>query len=181
MSISIKGGNSGNEADVNDEKELVVRAINETELEHASAKLGSAYSWDSGERDIDAGDTMLFVKNTTDTPLILDRAIINGSNVVCTWEFYIGADTTTPSGTDAAQTNLNETFTSTSSEAVFLYDETAIADGSIVGRVKTPISGSLPVSLDGIVLGKGHYIQFNQETESTSGSVILIGHFANPS
>ena len=29
----------------------------------------------------------------------------------------------------------------------------------------------------GIILGQNHYIQINQETESTSGSLTLIAHF----
>lgn len=181
MSISIKGGNTGNEANVNAEKELEVRSINESELEHASAKNGLGYSWDSGERDIDAGDTMLFVKNTSNTPLILDRAYVNGSNVICTWEVYIGAATTTPSGTSVTGVNINEIFASQIAEADAYYDETAVADGSIVTRVKTAISETKEVCLDGVILGKNHYIQFNQETESTSGSIVLVGHYANPS
>ena len=68
-------------AKVNAERELEVRAIVESELEHSSIS-GLAYSWDSTELDIDAGDTMLFVKNLSDTPLILDSVMINGSNVI---------------------------------------------------------------------------------------------------
>lgn len=180
MSISIKGGNTGNEANVNEEKELEVRAINETELEHASVK-GTAYSWDSTELDIDAGDTMLFVKNTSDTPLVLDRAIVNGSNVICTWDFGIGALTTTPSGTGVTGVNLNEIFASAVAEADAFSDETAVADANVILRVKTPVSNTVVVNLDGVILGKNHYIQINQETESTSGSVCLIGHYTNPS
>lgn len=173
-------GRNGTPVEVNDEFELVTRSVNESELEHASS-LGKAYSWDSGERDIDAGDTMLFVKNTGDEPLILDRVIIGGSNVVCTWEFYIGAATTTPSGTAAAETNLNEIFASTTAPAIHLYDETAVAAGSIVNRHKTAVGVTSHMDLDGIILGKNHYLQCDQLTESTAGSIILIGHFANPS
>jgi hypothetical protein len=70
----ITGGTSGKPADVNNENELLVRAITESELEHSSAKQGTAFSWVSADSDIDAGDTRLFIKNTSITPLILDRA-----------------------------------------------------------------------------------------------------------
>ena len=169
-------------AEVNAEQQLVVRAITEEEIEHASATLGSAYSWDSTELDINTGDTMLFVKNTGDVPLVLDRALINGSNVICTWTLLIGSATTTPAGgAGVVGVNLNETFSSQLADAVARSDETAVADGSIIARVKTPVTNTIEINLHGIILGKGHYIQFNQITESTSGSVVLFGHFEVPS
>jgi len=168
-------------AEVNPEQELVVRSITESEIEHASATAGNAYSWDSGIRDIDAGDTMLFVMNTGDTPLILDRLVVNGSNVICAWEILIGAETTTPSGTDVIGTNLNEIFSTKLADASAFYDETAVADGNIVDRITTGANGHHIHDLTGMILGKNHYVQINQETESTSGSVILHGHYENPS
>lgn len=156
--------------------ELVTRAINEAEIEHASGT-GLAFSWDSGERDIDAGDTMLFVKNTSDRLLVLDRCIIVGSNVNCQWDIGLGQATTTPTGTTVTATNLNEEYTSKTFDYVASYDEGAVADASVALRVKTLANDSKEVSLQGLILGKNHYIQFNQETESTSGSVILFGHF----
>lgn len=166
-------------AAVNAENELVVRAIVETELEHASIS-GNAYSWDSTELDIVAGETMLFVKNTGATPLILDRLIINGSNVICTWDINIGSATTTPAGTVVAGVNQNRGFSSKTADAVAFSDETALADGDTIARVKTAVSGHHIHGLNGVILGKNHYIQVNQETESTSGSCILVAHFENP-
>ena len=49
-----------------------------------------------------------------------------------------------------------------------------------ITRLFTP-SETIFVPLDGVILGKDHYIQVNQETESDSGSVILVAHFENPS
>ena len=132
------GKGRGWKAEVNGENELVVRAITEAEIEHASIT-GKAYAWDSTELDIDAGDTMLFVKN------------------------------------------MNEIFSTSVAEAVAFSDETAVADATVLTRIKTPVDGRLSIDLTGVILGKNHYIQINQETESTSGSVILCGHYANPS
>ena len=182
MSLIEDGKGRGYKAEVNTEQELVVRAVTEEEIEHASGILGSAFSWDSTEKDIDTGDTMLFVKNTGDTPLILDRATINGSNVICTWTILIGSATTIPAGgTAVTGVNLNQTFSAQGADAVARADETAVADGSIIDRVKTPVTNTLQHNLHGVILGKGHYVQFNQITESTSGSVVLFGHFEVPS
>lgn len=182
MTLLDDGKGRGYKAEVNAEQELVVRAITEEEIEHASATLGSAYSWDSTEKDIDTGDTMLFVKNTGDVPLVLDRATINGSNVICTWTLLIGSTTTTPAGGAVVTgVNLNQGFSSQLADAVARSDETAVADGSIIDRVKTPVTNTIEINLHGVILGRGHYIQINQITESTSGSVILFGHFELPS
>ena len=168
-------------AEVNLEQQLVTRSIVEEELEHASIE-GNAWSWDSLEIDIDATDTMLFVKNTSDTPLILDRAIISGSNAICEWTLHVGTDTTTPAGGSVVTAvNMNTANLSDTAEAVARSDETAVADGSIVGRIKTPIDNSVEYNLTGFILRKNHYIQFNQETESDSGSIVLYGHYENPS
>ena len=174
------GKGNGRKAQVNLENELVTRSIVESEIEHASAS-GNAYVWDSTEKDIDAGDTMLFVQNTSETPLILDVATINGSNVICTWTMHTGADITTPSGTTVSGVNMNPKFRSVPADAIGYADETAVADGDIVCRVKTAISTTQNVNLGGFILERNHYVQFTQVTESTSGSVILRAHYANPS
>lgn len=174
------GKGRGFEAEVNEEQELVVRSIVESELEHASS-LGNAYTWDSTELDIDAGDTMLYVRNDSDTPLICDRLEINGSNVICTWEIGLGTASTAPAGTTVTGANINTRFASDAPDATSFSDETAVADATVRLRAKTPVSGLVSVNLDGIIITKNHYIQINQETESTSGSVILVAHFENPS
>lgn len=174
------GKGRGYKAEVNPENELVVRSIAEPEIEHASS-LGKAYTWDSTELDIDAGDTMLYVRNDGDTPLIIDHLDFNGSNVICTWDIGIGSTTTTPTGTVVAGVNMNQTFTANAADATAFSDETAVADATVLMRVKTIISGHHQHDMTGVILGRNHYIQVNQETESTSGSVILVAHFENPS
>ena len=179
--VRIEDGKGTNgDAEVNAEQQLVTRSITEPELEHASS-LGKSFAWDSTELDLVAGETFLFVKNTGGTPLIVDRVCINGSNVVCTWNIGIGSATTTPAGTPIIAVNTNEVFANTPPDAVAFSDETAVADASVMLRVKTQVDTFLPVDMTGVILGKGHYIQVNQETESTSGSVMIMGHFENPS
>lgn len=184
MSQAIKDGKGrGFEAEVNSEQELVTRAIAEPELEHASSR-GEAYIWHSAAQDIDSTDTMLFIKNTGSTPLILDRMDVIGSNVACTWTIHLGSDTTTPASVPSVivAVNLNRIFSSKIPEAEARTDETAVADGDIVRTFHTAATVQAPtIDLTGFILGQGHYIQINQETESTSGSVAIIGHFEDPS
>ena len=182
MTIIEDGKGTGRKAEVNEENQLVVRAINETELEHASGKLGTGFSWDSTELDIAANGTMLFVKNTGTTPLILDKAFINGDDTApILWTVLTGNATTTPSGTVVNEVNLNKTFSTKNAEADAFANETAVADGDIIIRAKTLTDDMVILDLTGIVLGKGHYVQINQITESDTGSAVLFGHFENPS
>ena len=171
----IEGADNGKKANVTDENELVVRAVEEPRIVTASREERS-FSWDSTEQDIDATDTMLFVRNDDDAALILDRAVINGSDVICEWTIHRGNAITTPTGTAIAGVSMIGN-TGLSDRATASYDEEAVADGDVVGRAKTPVDNSIPYNLAGMILKKGQYIQFNQETESDSGSVILYGHF----
>jgi hypothetical protein len=168
-------------AEVNDESQLVVRAINESEIEHASGKLGSAFCWFSGEHSQEPTDAMLYVKNTGDIPLILDRASFNGANAVCEWSVRIGAEVTTAVGTTVTGVNLNEEFSTKLADATAFTEETAVTAGSLVDHLKTGIDETLQHKLDGIILGKNHYVQIYQDTDVTRGSVALLGHFENPS
>ncbi len=155
--------------------ELEVRAITETILEHASSK-GEAYAWRSTNSDIDAGDTRLFIKNTSDKFLVLSYAVFTPANVVCTYDIGIGSDTTTATGTAVTATNLNGTITVSESYEAY-DDETAVADATPIVSVTSNTTESYILPLDGYVLGKNQYLQINQETESTSGRVTVFGHF----
>ena len=171
--------NTGQGALVNSQGQAEVHAVVEEEIIDASVA-GRAYSWTSGTQDIDAGDTMLFVKNTGDRPLNLDRLEIIGSNVACTWTIHIGSDTTTPAsgGSLVTPVNLNRIFSNKDADAVARTDETAVADGDIITTLHTAATIQAdPYNLNGVILGKGHYVQINQETESTSGTVTIFAYF----
>ena len=145
------------------------------------ARKGTAWTVDSATIDIDATDTMLFVKNTGAKIVYLDWAIINGSNAICEWTLGLGSATTTPAGgTVLAFINANHKFSSDTPDAVSRSDETAVATATTSLRFWTTIAGTaaLPLvhNLEGFILGQNHYAQFTQVTESTSGSVTLGLH-----
>jgi hypothetical protein len=177
----VKGVNkSGNETQImaTQDGELEVRAIVETELEHASAN-GRAYAWRSSNSDIDAGDTRLFIKNTSDKFLIFSYAIFNPANVQCDYDIGIGNETTTATGTVITATNINGLVKVSESYEAY-DDETAVADATPILTVTVPTgtaTGSYRIELDGLILGKNQYLQINQETEATSGRVTVFGHF----
>ena len=163
---------------VNDEGELITRAIAEPEIEHASS-LGNAYAWFAPTQDVVAGGTLLFVKNLGDTPLVLDRMRVVGGNVASTYTIHLGKTTTSPDTINVTGTNLNQQFGDVA-DVHATGNETALADGTTVEIFQQPATISQEYNLAGIILTKGVYIQINQETESTAGAVVIYGHFENP-
>lgn len=158
--------------------ELEVIAITETELEHHSA-LGESFAWPSLNTDINSGDTRLYIKNTGSKFLVLSHAEFNPANVVCSYDIGIGSEVTTATGTTVTAVNINQIESSKTEGYIAWDDETAVADATKMFGVTTNTTESKEVSLRGIILGKGHYIQINQETESTSGQVTVFGFFAD--
>lgn len=168
---------TGKGAEVNSQGQLVTRAVFESELEHESSELGLAYTWDSIEIDIAAGVAMLYVKNDSDKPLHLERASFNGAVAIVTWTIHVGSATTAPNGNVVTGVNMNRIFASLTADATAKSNESAVAAGTIIGRVKTAIDGHHVHPMAGVILGKGDYVQFIQVTESARGSVILTGHY----
>ena len=168
-------GRSNEIMDVLSDGSGVVQATTLSQLAKASEE-GRAFSWVSAATDIDTTDTRLFVKNTGTAPLHVSYLRFNGSNVICQWTVLKGSAATTPTGTLVTGANLN--FGSAKVAAAISYDdETAVADGTVIDRVWTPITNTLTVDMSEVILTTGTYIQINQITESTSGSVILRGWF----
>jgi hypothetical protein len=155
--------------------EATVRAITETTLEHASAK-GEAYIWSTSNGSSTAGDTKLFIKNTSDKFLVFSRIFFNPSNVLCRYELGIGSATTTPTGTEITATNMNGTISVP--ESYLAYEtETAVADATKSIAFTVGTTDMKTQDLDGFIIGKNQYLQINCETTVTSGSVEVEAHF----
>ena len=179
MKMAVKGKHKGVDTDIHATSEglLRVQAVSESELEDASS-MGRAFCWNSADTDIDIGDTRLFIKNTSDKFIKLQRAIFTSSNVACKWSIGLGAATTTPTGTAITAVNMNEVYSTNTYDYLAFDDETAVADATLMFQIATPLAlDSRVVPLDGIILGKNQYLQINQITESTSGRVTVFGHF----
>ena len=174
----IRGNHGGQTVQIKSTQagELEVIAITETEFEHFAAS-GESFGWPSLDTDIAAGATRLLVKNTGDKFLVLSHAMFNPSNVVCKWDVGIGSEVATATGTVVTAINTNQIESSKVEDYVAFDDETAHVDVPKMFQVTTSTVDSKEVSLRGLILGKNHYIQINQETESTSGQVTVFGYF----
>lgn len=180
--MALKAKHDGRDVDLQstDEGDLIVRAINETLIKSQSVK-GRSFCWPSLDTDINAGDTRILIRNTSDDFLVLEYALINPSNVDCIYHVGIGQSATAlTGGTEIVAINMNEIFSTTTFGYDARDDEEAIADATLMFPFKIPdvaSSGFVRLPLDGIILGKNMFIQINQETESTSGQISIFGVF----
>lgn len=157
--------------------EPLVRAIGQPQIEHES-ELGLAFSWTSLNTDIAAGSTRLIIRNTDSNFLVLTRISGMPANVSCQYDYGIGQSTTAFSGgTGITAKNLNEAFNTTTFDYDAMDGDTAIADADILGGLWVSTVASNHESLSGVILGKNHFFQVNQETEATSGRITVKGFF----
>ena len=165
-------------ARVNPLGQLITKSIVEAELEEASER-GLAFSWYTGNQNIDINDTLLFVQNTGSDPLHLVRLVLNGDSTnPMIYDIGLGSETTTPAGgTLLTAININHIFSSVLPDAIARTDETAVADAIAYTRIKMLADVDRVVSMVGVILGKNHYIQINCETEPAAVSATLVGHY----
>lgn len=105
MSV-IKSGSNGNVADVNEDSQLLVKSISESELEFVSEEKGNAYSWSSsfatGGTDVD----VIYVENTSQTMNLVIDQIVVGAADACVFTLK-KVTSGTASGTTVTGRNLN--------------------------------------------------------------------------
>ncbi len=180
MGLTIADGKgTGNEAEVDFDNRLVVRAIVEKDLEYASDKNGLAYTWSSGTYDPDAGDTILSVKNTSTTRHIHIQNIWLSCDTETRVVIHLLSDNSIPAGTSITGTNLNMT-SGNIAEATATRDDTGYAtQGSILwsGEIQAA-TNPLMVAFDGaVILGTNDAIGVDYVSASTAADVVICGHF----
>ena len=180
MSIIEDGKGTGNKAQVNKEFQLVVAAVVSSELEHESEENGAGYNWNSKKLDLAIGETILLVKNTSDTPLHIECVkISNGASAA---EFTIHLPTTdvTVNGTVVTGTNLN-----TGSPNVADTSAASNETGNSISTSNELFSQFLPINAErntetpGLILGKNKSIAVDAITEPGTAAVSIIGHYAD--
>lgn len=180
MAFVIKDGASGKTAKVNDQNQLLTRSIVESELEDASEE-GQAYSWVSGNLDIDAADTMLLVKNKSDTELHITAITCAAGNVATRYVLHLPTtDVTVAVGAGGAVVvgrNLN-TGSANVADASAASDEEGNSQGNVIDDISLLPTTTLVVNVEGVILAKNKSVAVDQVSESTAGSVTIKGHYA---
>ncbi len=171
-------GSGINEQKVNKEGQALTFDVTQTELEHESEENGAAYNWSSKKIDIDAGDTVLLLKNTSDNHLHIDYVkIANGPD---TSEYVLHLPTTevTPTGgTVVTGTNLN-TASSNVADASARSDETNNVQGNVLETLflQTNVVSGL-IFTPGLILGKNKSVGIDVIDITSKTAATFVGHF----
>ena len=178
MGLTIKDGKGkGFEAEVNKENQLAVRATIVPEIEHESEENGTAYNWSSDLVNIDANDTVLLVKNTSDTHLHIDSVAVSNGSTASEFTIHLPTTEVTPSGgTLVTGTNLN-TSSSNVADAVSRSDEENNTQGNVIRTVWLAVDSSERALTPGLILGKNKSVAVDVVEATTEVAVTIIGHY----
>jgi hypothetical protein len=172
-------GRNGNLANVNDDEQLQVRAITESDLEFASESKGKAYSI-SSTYAATAGDEVISFKNTSQTDCFILDEITVGSSVASSLTLF-EVTSGTAAGTTVTPQNLN--LSSGNSAAATAFGNASVT-GSLTGNTllldTVPANTSILLDLRGaLILGQDDEIAI---TAGATGTVYvtLIGHYKTP-
>jgi len=172
------GKGTGRRAQVNTENQLVTMSITQSELEHESEENGAGYNWSSDRVAIDANDTVLLVKNTSDTPLHVECVKIANGSVASEFTVHLPTTEVTVTGATVTGTNLN-TASSNVADASAASDETNNTQGNVVSTLFLAVDSNRSVETPGLILGKNKSVGVDVVENSTESAVSIIGHFAD--
>lgn len=171
------GKGTGNRAKVNKENQLVVLAITEPILEHESQENGAAYNWSSDIVSVDGGDTVLLVKNTSDTNLHIDSVEIANGATPSEYTLHLPtAEVTLSGGSVVTGTNLN-TGSSNVADALSRSDEEGNAQGNVIGTVWLAIDRNHTFLTPGLILGKNKSLGVDVVVTTAETAATIVGHY----
>ncbi len=179
MTMIEDGKGKGNRAAVNTEQQLAVAAVTQSELEHESEENGTAYNWSSDLVDIDANDTVLLVKNTSDTPLHIECIKIANGAIASEYTVHLPtAEVTLSGGTVVTGTNLN-TASSNVADALSRSDEEGNTQGNVIATIWAAVDSNHSVETPGLILGKNKSVGVDVVVDTAESACSIIGHYAD--
>lgn len=172
----IQPGQAGvNEVKVNNKGELVTKAINESSFESSSEE-GKSFNWSSGIIDIDAGDTVLLLKNTSDIPLHVESITIWNGSVASQYQIHLPSDEVTVTGTTVAGTNLN-TGRSEVADASAASDETDNTQGIVIFTPMLAVDKNKTINTVGLILAKNKSVAIDVVEDTAESGVTIRAHY----
>jgi len=171
------GQGKGYLAGVDSENRLKNYCTMETEISHESETNKRAYTW-SHSYNSGAGDTILWLKNTSTTKNLIIEKIVLSSDTTTHFIVHFPSETATPAGTAVTGVNLNRSSNNTA-DAVAYGDETGNTQGDVMaqGIILNNTPAIMPI--DGsIVLGVGDEVAVDFDSATTAlGMVTIRGYY----
>lgn len=169
-------GAGQNEQKVNNEGQALVFAVVEDELEHQSEANGLSYNWSSDTIDIDAGDTVLLIKNTSDNHLHIESISIANGSVASEYTVHLPTTEVTVTGTTVTGTNLN-TASANVADASSASDETNNTQGNVVFTRFMAVDSNEIINTRGLILGKNKSVAVDVVADTSESAVTIRGFF----
>ncbi len=182
MGFQIEDGEGGGfKAGVTKEKQLKTTAVIQSEIEHESEENALSFNWSSDIQSVDANDTVLLVKNTSDTPLHIEYVDIDNGSTESEYTVHMPTTEVTPTGgTLITGTNINNgAGTANVADAVARADETNNAQGNVIATRWLAINRGKRIYTPGVILGKNKSIAVDVVETVTETAVSIVGHYAD--
>lgn len=176
MGQLLDGTGKGFLAQVDKENRLVVHATISTELEHESEVNGISYNWSSDIVSVDANDTVLLVKNTSDTHLHIEYVEIANGSTASEYTVHLPTVEVTPAGTTVEGTNLNTASTNVA-DADAKSDETNNAQGIVISTRWLAVDRNVVIPTPGLILAKNKSIGIDVVATVTETAATVVGHY----
>ena len=165
-----------NEQGVNSSGQALTFSVGITEFEDAS-KSAKAFNWSSGIIDIDAGDTVLLVKNTSSEPLKIESVTIWNGSIASEYRVHLPTtEVETPTGTAVVGTNL-KVGDSAAADAIAKSDETTNTEGSVVFTPMMGVDSNLTINTVGLHLSQNKSVAINVIEDTSESGVSIRGHY----
>lgn len=164
-----------NEQKINSKGEALAAAVTESLFER-SAEDGKSFNWSSGVINIDAGDTVLLLKNTSDEPLHVESITVWNGSVASQYVVHIPTTEVTPTGTTVTGTNLN-TGNSAVADASARSDETNNSQGDIIFTPMLAVDRDKTINTVGLILAKNKSVGIDVVEDTSESGVTIRAHY----
>jgi len=168
-------------ADVNDDKQLLTRAVCVSAIHEASLNGSEAFAWNAVSADIDAADTALAVRNDSNTKYLVIEKLYVWSDVATAVDVHLITADYTSAGTAVTGVCLNKA-SPTVADATAHADETGNTQGDIIITLHSNELATDQFAIDydfkgSVILGDNQAIGVDLVANSGAFECTIIGYF----
>lgn len=178
MALQLEGGLNRQIVDAID-NHLKVTARQEPRIAQESRDNGQSCSWSSGTYDYDAADTVLLIKNTSETQKLYVHSVsMSGDTDTRVVVHCPTTEVASPTGTAITGSNLNRVSNNVA-PATAIRDETTNAQGDIIwaGEIHAATNATVLTYSGMLVIGTNQSIGVDYVTDGTACDVTIMGYY----
>ncbi|KKK55827.1 hypothetical protein LCGC14_3070650 [marine sediment metagenome] len=173
-------GTGGITAEVSKERQLLTKAMQETEFEFISELTGEAFIWTIETYNYTGADTILSVRNIHATKKLHIHKIVLHGDTETEVEVHVPTSDYTPTGTAVIGQGLNRSKdVDATAYATAIADETGQAtQGDVIERRRIKVDTDMEIAFDGaLILANKQAVAVDFVTVGTEAHVSIWGFF----